>query len=74
MNKAEIKEFAVAVVRVFVFAAVPLVAAVVVSDGLDSVLSVEGAKALGLAAAAAGVRAVYGAVRSGQIPFPGRGV
>lgn len=76
MSKAELKETAVAVLRVFVFAAVPVFAASVSGVGAAPNLAV--AKSLAVAAvlgaAAAGVRAVYGAFRAGQLPFPKVGV
>lgn len=76
MSKAEAKEFAVAVARVFVFAAAPAFVALV--QGAGPVDSVATAKAVAYAVVAgavvAGVRAVYGAFRSGQLPFPEKGV
>ena len=72
MSKSEAKELAVAVFRAFAFAAVPVFVAGV--SGIGAAPNLEVAKALVVSAAvgagAVGARAVWGAIRSGQIPFP----
>ena len=76
MSSSEVKQFAFAVARVFSFVALPAFFAAL--QGVGPVDSVAAAKAVVFAAAAgavvAGVRAVYGAFRSGQLPFPKVGV
>ena len=76
MSKEETKQFGFAVARIFFFAALP--AFFVATSGAGPVNDVATAKAVVVAAAAgaivAGVRAVYGAVRAGQVPFPKFGV
>lgn len=76
MNKSELKEFATAAARVFFFAAIPVAAALL--SGFWVAPDWHAQKALLAAAAAggaaAGLRAVWGAVRSGQLPFPRSGV
>jgi|SoiMethySBSTD1v2_1073268.scaffolds.fasta_scaffold3544295_1 hypothetical protein len=75
MSREELKIFAVACARVFAFAAAPVFAAGV--TGFWIAPNWQAQKALLAAAAvgagAAGARAVYGALRAGQIPFPNFG-
>ena len=72
MNNAELREFAVACVRVFLFAAVPAASALLsgfwVAPDWHAQKALLAAAAIG--GATAGARAVWGAVRSGQLPFP----
>lgn len=76
MDRSELRETAVACIRVFVFAAAPVFVSLVA--GISEAPNFDAGKALvvsaALGAAAAGVRAVYGAFRRGQIPFPEKGV
>ena len=76
MSKAEAKEFVVAVARVFAFAFVGVFTAGVSGVWLAPDFAAKKAATIALVSAsvAAGARAVYGAVRSGQIPFPKFGV
>ena len=75
MSREEIKQFAIACARVFFFAASPVFAAGVtgfwVAPNWQAQKALIAAAAVG--GAAAGVRAVWGALRAGQIPFPNFG-
>lgn len=72
MNKTELREFAVAAARIFLFTAIPTAAALLsgfwVAPDWQAQKALLAAAALG--AASAGCRAVWGAIRAGQLPFP----
>lgn len=71
MNKSEAREFAFACARIFLFTGVPATAALLtgfwVAPDWQAQKAILASAALG--GAAAGCRAVWGAIRSGQLPF-----
>ena len=75
MNQAELREFGFAAARIFFFTGVPAAAALLsgfwVAPDWQAQKAILAAAALG--GAAAGCRAVWGAIRAGQLPFPSFG-